>query len=219
MKIPFKTDEFLAIFEQYNTDVWPAQIIFYLLAFASLTVVFTGYAGRHKIISGIMAFFWIWMGAIYHILYFSSINSAAFLFGALFILQGFILGFAGLHKKRLEFTFRKDVSSVTGVIFVVYGLLIYPLLSIASGHIFPASPTFGLPCPTIIYTLGLLLLTTQRIPWFYIIIPVLWTFVGFSAALSLSMAEDYALGIAGITAVAMLYLKFPAKKREGLGVS
>ncbi|WP_157580981.1 DUF6064 family protein [Segetibacter koreensis] len=32
MKIPFSLQEFLEVFEKYNKQVWPMQIVLYLLA-------------------------------------------------------------------------------------------------------------------------------------------------------------------------------------------
>jgi hypothetical protein len=40
-----------------------------------------------KFILFILAAFWLWMGTVYHIGYFSVINKAAYLFGSLFIFE------------------------------------------------------------------------------------------------------------------------------------
>ncbi len=85
-----------------------------------------------------------------------------------------------------------------------YALIIYPMLSYFNGHIFPASPTFGLPCPTTIFTFGILLWTSQRVPIFLLIIPFLWSLVGGSAAFLLGILEDTGLPIAGMLAVFLL---------------
>ena len=53
-----------------------------------------------------MAALWIWMGVAYHMLFFSQINKAAYLFGALFILEGILLLNYAL-RKRLNFRSEK----------------------------------------------------------------------------------------------------------------
>lgn len=209
MKLPFSADEFLSVFERYNKDVWPIQIVFYILAALTVTMLFTEYANRHRIINSILAFFWIWMGIVYHILYFSSVNPAAILFGSLFIIQGLVFTFFGIYRKSLEFKFELNTRSIIGVLFLIYGLLIYPLLSRSFGRAFPENPTFGLPCPTTIYTFGILLLSKDRVAWYIIAIPFLWSLIGFSAATNLHIKEDFFLVVAGIASTFILLFQKP----------
>jgi len=102
MQIPFTAEQFLQVFKQYNETIWPSQIMLYI--FALLAVLFSFIKGKHsqKIISTILSLMWIWMGVVYHILYFSSINKAAYIFGGAFILQG-ILFFIFISSKKLTF--------------------------------------------------------------------------------------------------------------------
>jgi hypothetical protein len=73
------------------------------------------------------------------------------------------------------------------------------------GHFYPAAATFGLPCPTTVATLGLLLWLVPPVPWPLVVIPLLWSAVGTSAAVVLGVREDYALGLAGVlTAIVFL---------------
>jgi hypothetical protein len=58
-------------------------------------------------------------------------------------------------------------------------------------------PTFGVPCPTTIFTAGLLMLAASR-SWPLAIVPVIWSLVAGSAAFLLDVRADYALPIAGI---------------------
>jgi len=102
MQIPFTAEQFLQVFKQYNETIWPSQIMLYI--FALLAVLFSFIKGKHsqKIISTILSLMWIWMGIVYHILDFSSINKAAYIFGGAFILQG-ILFFIFISSKKLTF--------------------------------------------------------------------------------------------------------------------
>jgi hypothetical protein len=59
------------------------------LAVVALLVKRAGWSAR--IITGTLALFWIWMGSVYHISHFSTINPSALVFGVLFIVQGIIL--------------------------------------------------------------------------------------------------------------------------------
>jgi hypothetical protein len=98
-----------------------------------------------------------------------------------------------------------------GAAFILYGLLIYPLLGYILGHRYPYSPTFGLPCPTTIFTFGLLLWTAPRIPKYLLALPLVWAFIGFTAAFQLGVLEDVMLPVAGLVAVALIWYRDRAK--------
>lgn len=74
----------------------------------------------------------------------------------------------------------------------------------AAGHRYPVTPTFGLPCPTTILTIGLLAWTGFRTSPALWIVPLLWTMVGGSAATLLGMHEDLALPVAGVVGAGVL---------------
>jgi len=155
------------------------------------------------------------MGAGYHLQWFSSINPAAYLFGIVFIVQSLLFLHAGVLKNRLQFSGPGHVNSLIGWIFILYAMLIYPLLNMLMGHHYPAMPVFGIaPCPTTIFTFGTLLLTRSRVPLHIIIIPLLWSLVGVSAAVNLGIREDIGLVIAGVTG-AMLVIYSNRHKTNG----
>ncbi len=157
----------------------------------------------------VLSFFWVWMGVVYHILYFSSINRAAYFFGAVFIVQGLVFLYFGVLKEKIKFNFNLDLSGIIGLGLIVYALAAYPIIGYFAGHIYPRSPTFGVPCPTTIFTFGLLLHSTTRVPWFIVLIPLLWSLIGFSAALNLSVKEDFGLPVAGMLASPILLFYKP----------
>ncbi len=207
MELPFSADQFLSVFEDYNRTVWPFQIVLNLLALASIVLAVRKTRYSNAIISGILAFLWLWTGLAYHLTFFTAINPAAYAFAVLAVVQGILFFAAGAIGSRLRFGYRTTVYGVTGAIFAVYGLIIYPLLGSLLGHSYPGAPTFGLPCPTTIFTFGLLLWTEARVPKFVLIIPVLWSLTGFLAALSLGIGEDVGLLVAGVTGTVLIMLR------------
>lgn len=219
MNLPFSTEQFFQVFESYNRSIWPAQLIAYLLGLVAVYL-----AMRHakvskrssdKVISGVLGLFWIWMGVAYHIAHFSSINIAANLFGALFAAQGIMFFVDGVCTSRLSFRFRWDLMSLTGGVFILYAMLIYPIIGYFLGHAYPQSPVFGVaPCPTTIFTFGLLLWAGSRVPTRIIVIPLIWSFIGFSAALTLGVREDIGLLAAGIIGTFMILLRKKQTQRK-----
>jgi hypothetical protein len=156
------------------------------------------------------------MGVVYHLLYFTAINKAAYAFGVLNIIQGCVFLYYGFVKSSLSFRFRPDVYGVAGAILIFYALLIYPILGYFLGHVYPQSPTFGLPCPTTIFTFGMLLLTDNRIPIPILIIPFLWSLIGSTAAVKLGILEDTGLLAAGLVAASLLATRNHAMRKTGL---
>jgi hypothetical protein len=64
------------------------------------------------------------------------------------------------------------------------------------------TPLFGVaPCPTTIFTLGMLLLSNAS--WRLFVIPLFWSAVGGSAALLLAVPQDYGLILAGAIAATL----------------
>lgn len=217
MKFPFSQEEFLNIFRSYNISVFPAQILFYIVAFLCIFLLFKKYKYGSKLISGALALYWIWMGLVYHIMFFSSINKAAYIFGALFILQGILFAASGVFKSCITFSWNKSFFNYAGLVFIAYALFIYPLLGSLSGHQYPKAPTFGLPCPTTIFTFGILLFAGKKVRLPILVIPFLWSIIGFNAALSLSIYEDIGLLAAGILGTVMIIAankKHPAEEAE-----
>jgi len=206
--MPFTSDQFFNVFREYNQAVWPVQIFLLASAIIAVVLAILKYKKSDILIGMILGFLWIWMGIVYHLLYFSKINPAAYLFGTpLFILQGFLFFFVIVLKKKVSFRFNRNLHGMLGALFILFALLFYPLIGHAQGHIYPASPTFGLPCPTTIFTFGLLLWSMKRLPLYLIIIPVLWSIVGFTASFTMGVKEDIGLLIAGVLFAIFWFLK------------
>ncbi len=207
MKLPFSTQDFLEIFRQYNNSVYPMQFLLFLLSLMMIYLTIRPRPSSSIFISSILAFLWLWMGILYHIILFSAINPAAYFFGFLFIIQGILFLLAGYFKKSLSFHFKSNGYGIAGAIIILYALIVYPVLGYFYGHVYPYSPTFGLPCPTTIFTFGILLWTDKKVPLYILFIPLLWSVTGFTAALNLGIAEDTGLIVAGALAGTMIIIR------------
>ena len=207
VRLPFTTEQFMQVFGNYNLSVWPMQIILYILGVIAVILAIRPVRGSDKIITVILSFFWLWMGVVYHLIFFTEINKVAYLFGIIYIIQSFLFLLTGVYNSDLSFNLKFDSRGFTGIIFIFYALIIYPIWGALAGHHYPNIPIFGLPCPTTIFTFGLLLWTTQRFPKYLLIIPFLWSIIGFSAALNLAVYQDYGLLIAGILGTILILLR------------
>jgi len=203
--MPFSVEQFLDVFKHYNQSVWPIQIAFYILAILAVFLAIRQSVYTGRVVSAILSFFWLWMGLIYHWTFFLVINKAAWLFGGLFILQSAFFLHRGVIKGKLSFRFEANVFGYFGLGLIGFALVIYPIIGILFGHNYPYSPTFGLPCPTTIFTFGILLWSVQKLPFYMFVVPVLWSLVGFTAAIQLGMLEDTGLLIAGLLTVFLVF--------------
>jgi len=91
-----------------------------------------------------------------------------------------------------------------GPALVAYALLLYPSIAMMSGQRYPAMPTFGLPCPTTIFTLGLLM-WTRAAPTILLIIPLLWALIATQVAVQFAVYEDFGLTLAALAALALVF--------------
>ncbi len=217
MKLPFSVEEFLGVFEKYNETVWPLQMILYAFAVIVVFSIFRKTLYSNTVIFSFLGFFWIWMGVVYHLIFFSPINRAAIVFGILFIVQGLIFLVYGAYRENMKLKYTYNFNSVLGMFFILYALVLYPLLGLIFGRSYPASPTFGVPCPTTIFTFGVLLFSQHRVPLFVVLIPFLWSLLGFSAAADLHIWEDTGLLVAGIlsTLIVLFFKPKPIAKTPG----
>jgi len=208
MTLPFTVDQFMSVFKQYNLAVWPMQVVAYIMGTSILFLAVKKTKYSDKLIFAFLSFFWLWNGVVYHLMNFSSINKAAYIFGTLFVIQGIMFLALGVFSNKLAVQINPGIFSIIGSLFVTYAMIIYPVVGYFLGHGYPQSPSFGIaPCPTTIFTFGLLLWADKKLPLKVLWIPLAWSFIGFSAALSLGIWEDIGLLIAGVTGAALIVLK------------
>lgn len=203
--LPFTHEQFFGVFADYNTAVWPAQAVAYVLGLVVVAALLRPSPRGHRLVASALAAMWIWTGVVYQGLFFAPINPAAFVFGGLFVVQGLLFAIAGVAGRRLFFGHSADFASALGWLLVAYAAVLYPLLGQWSGHVYPAQPTFGItPCPVTLFTFGVLLLTSAPVPRWLLIIPLAWSLLGGSAAFMLGVPQDWPLLFSGLTIVLLV---------------
>jgi hypothetical protein len=215
MQLPFSTEQFFGVFRQYNETVWPAQIILLMLALGAVALVIFPRRWSGVAISAILAFLWAWLGLAYHLAFFASVNPLAYVFSAVSVGGAIVFIWQGVARRRLEFGMGRGARTLVGFVLVLFAVAVYPAWSIYAGHRYPALPTFGLPCPTTIFTLGILAFLAPPYPRSPFLVPVLWCFVGAQAAFLLGVSQDLGLIVAGITGIALVAWSRPPASRSG----
>jgi hypothetical protein len=216
MQLPFTIEQFLAVFVAYNNAVWPMQVVLNVIAFLSLGLCLRANTPS-RLVSVILVVLWLWTGIVYHLMFFSTINPAALVFGTLFIVGAVGFLYAGVIRPDLQFGVNRGWRAYLGGLILAYGLLIYPFIGYVQGHRYPASPTFGAPCPMTIFTFGLLLWTTRPVKWYVMLVPLMWSLIGSVAALKLGIREDAGLLVSGVFGTAILLMANNSRSKRAAG--
>jgi hypothetical protein len=213
MSLPFTREQFFQVLSTYNDDVTPLQIGLVLLGLSAFGAMVVRRRDSDRVISTILAGLWAWMGIVYHLMYFREVNPAATLFGIVFLGAAAIFAWTGVVQRRLVFDCESRMRRIAGHVLIAYSLIGYPLLSAMLGREFPEMPTFGLPCPTTIFTLGMLAFLSAPFPRYVFAIPIAWALIGTQAAFHLGVYEDLGLLVAGLVGVWLVFDP-PAKAKH-----
>lgn len=209
MNLPFTPEQFFAVFARYNEAVWPMQAVLNAIALACIGLLFRPGRWADRTICLVLSLFWAWMAIAYHFAFFSDVNRAAWGFGAAFLLGSLAFAWFGVVKNEVSFRPVLGARALVGATLIFFALVLYPVIGYSIGHRYPSAPTFGLPCPTTIFTLGLLLLSVAPISRWVFVVPLLWAAVGSLAAFQLGVVEDLGLLAAGMATVAVMLLSPP----------
>jgi hypothetical protein len=204
MKLPFTPEQFFAVFSAYNEAVWPAQIGLLAIALLALAAIALRHRLADRFASAVLATLWAWIGAVYHLGFFAAINPPAIVFGALSLAGAALLAWHGVVRQRLRFRLSAGWRGIAGITLIAFALLGYPLWTALTGHAYPAFPTFGLPCPTALFTIGVLALLRRPHPRAPLAVPVLWSLVGSQAALLLGVTADLGLLAAAAMGIVLI---------------
>jgi hypothetical protein len=206
--LPFTPEQFLSVFVNYNAAIWPVQVGAYLLGCLAIVLLLWKASHADRLAASILAIMWLWTGIAYHGVFFSTINKAAYLFGTLFVIQGAYLLYSGVYHDRLRLDLGPGPTAWVGMALVIYAAILYPLIGMSTGHVYPEMPVFGVtPCPVTIFTFGMFLLTTQPIPRWLLVIPFIWSLIGGSAAVLLHVPQDWLLLVSGFIAVPLIIVR------------
>jgi len=199
MHLPFTIDQFFDVFRQYNEAVWPAPVILASLAVLCVLLVVRPQPWTSRFVSGVLAVLWVWVAFAYHLAFFARINVLAYAFAAVSVAGAGLFLWFGVVRHTMVFASQNRNPTVAGMVLAIYALLVYPMLSNLTGHHYPGMPTFGLPCPTTIFTIGMLAFLERPMPRMVFAAPLLWCVVGVQGAFLLGVTQD--LGLAAAAAI------------------
>jgi Family of unknown function (DUF6064) len=193
----FSPRTYYRLFELYNTEVWPLQIVALALGVAIMLAILRGAPWSGRAIAIILAALWLFVAWAYLLERYDTINWAARYYALGFALQAGLLVLSGVIRNRLAFKPR-GVPAWIGLALLLYALAIHPLIAPLAGRPWTQAEIFGLaPDPTAIGTLGVLV-AAARAPIRLAVLPLLWCAI---SALTLWTMESPEAPVVALTAV------------------
>ncbi len=188
--------------EVYNNSIFPMQIIMLVVAMVLTYFLFAKPSAKmDKIMKGYLAFAFAWAGLMFPIYGFSKIIFTIYylVLASLFIID--------IFRAKIEFKLPETNGKKYFVLFlIISAFVLYPVIEYISGHSYPRIPLFGVaPCPTIIFSLALLIGSIPKVNkkiFILLIIPAIS--YGFIVPITLGVWADLILLVAGIYGLVML---------------
>jgi hypothetical protein len=200
----FSPRTYYRLFELYNADLWPVQVLALALGVAILAVLRHGGAWRGRFVAAILAGCWIWVAWAFHWQRYASINWAAPYFAAAFAIEALLLISTGVMRNKLAFNAELAVTQRVGLGIFLFALIVQPLIGPLVGRDWAQAEIFGVaPDPTVLATLGILLLAAHRAFRGLLAIPLLWC--ALSGAVQWTMGSPDAL-VMPFAGLAVLFL-------------
>lgn len=204
--LPFEASTWLAILGQYNTAIWPLHGIGALLALVAVGLVVSGSRAAGRVIGLLLGVLWIWTGVAFFGGSLAPFHFASEWLAGVFVAQGLMLVFALTLMGQARFGWPGGLAGSGAIVMIIYALAGYPLLDLAlTGTPWAQLQYVGVaPGPTMLLTLGLLLLVQPRPPLVLAIIPLLWALVTGYMAWGLDLPLKYLPAALGVASFAVL---------------
>ncbi|HSR79943.1 MAG TPA: DUF6064 family protein [Hyphomicrobiaceae bacterium] len=200
----FSPRTYYRLLELYNSEIWPGQVLALLVGLVMLALIRSGGPWQSRIITAALAASWLWVAWAYHYTRYASINWAAIYFAGAFALEALLLlGFGvvkGLHLRRPQ----EGLLGAAGFGLFVFALVVHPLIGPLVGRSWSQVEIFAIaPDPTVIATLGVLLLASGSSIWLLLPIPLLWCLVSGATAWTMHSADAAVMPVAAGVALAV----------------
>jgi hypothetical protein len=197
----FSPETYYRLFELYNADVWPAQIIVLGAGFAIFVLMFRGPGGRGHAIAALLAAAWLAVAWAYFVERYASINLAAPYFAWGFAAQTVLTAVSGVLMGRLAFNDPRALTAKVGVALFLFALLLQPLIGPLAVREWSGAELFGLaPDPTVVATLGVLV-AADRVRWELFVIPVVWCAITGATLWTMGSPEALLMPAAGLSSL------------------
>lgn len=198
----FSARTYYRLFELYNLEWWPLQILVLALGAVLLALGWRGGERAGRAAAAILALCWLWVAWAFHWQRYASINLAAGYFACVFVIQALLLLWAGAVRGRLTPAPVTRLQRRAGRFLFLLALLIFPLIGPLLGRSWTQAEVFGMaPDPTVLATLGVVLFAGVRPAWWLFPIPVIWCLVSGATLWAMASPDFAVVPLAALLAV------------------
>lgn len=186
----FSQETYYRLFELYNRDVWPLQILALALATTLLWLLWRRPAHGGRLAAFVLTLVWAWVGWAFHLERYATINLAAPKFAALFVVAALMIFGIGFVGGRLRIRDRDTPGVRAGIALVLFAACFDPLIGLTAGRRWSELSIFGLaPDPTAIATIGVLIASKGRLRWLPAVPAVIWCLIAILTSLAMDSIE------------------------------
>ncbi|MCP5081756.1 MAG: hypothetical protein GY948_08670 [Alphaproteobacteria bacterium] len=201
--VPLSLEVFLGTLEDFNRMIRPMQMLAAAFGLVALWVVLRPQQLSSRLLGLILASSWAATGLFYHLSTFAELNFWDYPIGLAFLAQAVILFWSGAVANRFTVGTSVGAAHHLGLVLGFYGLAGAPLVGIASGRNWAEVGYFAIsPGPTILFTVGVLLMLNGRSLIGLWVLPVLAAVPVSIFGSSLILLED--ASVLPIVAVALI---------------
>jgi len=194
----FSPETYYRLFELYNADVWPAQIVALGAGLAILVLIVRGPRRRGRAVALLLAAAWLAVAWAYFLERYATINLAAPYFALGFAAQAILIILSGVVLGRLSFNDPKSFARTAGISLILFSFLAQPLIGFLIGRDWSGVELFGLaPDPTVLATLGVVI-AADRVRWEFLVFPMLWCVVTGATLWTMGSPEAPLMPTAGL---------------------
>ncbi|QIA22661.1 DUF6064 family protein [Mesorhizobium sp. AA22] len=195
------------MFELANAAFWPLHLLTLAAGLAIVLLVLRRPPRHGPWIALVLAALFAFVGWSFLSSRYAVINWAIAYVAPAFGLQALLLAFGGAARGGLAFDSR-DIAARLGLLIMVAGLVVYPLLPPLFRRPWTSTEVFGIaPDPTAITTLGVLLAASGGLVPLLFAIPLLWLLLSGLTLHAMGDAQAWLPLLAAGTTVAALTLR------------
>lgn len=188
----FSPRTYYRLLERHNQELWPGQILAAGLGALTIWLLRRPSDRQGRIISAIIAALWMWVAWSFLWERYATINWGVRYVVPAFALEALFFLWIGTVRGRLSFGPSRHPTHIIGGSLLVFSLAIYPMLSPLSGRPWGQAELFGVvPDPTVLATLGLLLLARGGRREALLIVPILWCLISGATLLAMGSPEAW----------------------------
>ena len=203
----FTPETYFRLFELYHRDWWPMQLACLAMAVAIMLCLWLKSTWGGRVIALLLAASWAWAGWAFLHLRFAPIHWVADWYAVAFFLQALLLFIYGISRRGMKFETGNSVRAGIGVFVLLGALLAMPATAYLTGRDWMQAELFAMtPDATALATLGLLLLTKDRVAVWLVVIPVAWCIVTGATLWALEAPEALILPAGAMLTIALMVM-------------